>query len=932
MNEKFEATKASSEKAREGEENKIDTPEIEIVSPFGSGGRKISEEELKKSREALDAVDNTKSIKNEIEEIEELRERQSRGELLSQKEIVLLNSKEMTEKETKESEIKQAKEIENKELAEDWENLETAREIYLKEYQEFTRGGRLGRLRNTLGLAPSGKREMPQELKEAKENYDQAKQLYAQDEWENSMSKLSADLSAPERNQAEAEIKNKIFNITVLDEMDYLQEAEAETFPPKQRGVFMKAYDKWSGLSKTKRLIYSTVMIAGVAGFASLAVPVSAGVAAIGMGGVAGRKLLRGTLGMLMAGVAGKTYDKATQGMRGRIEQSATDTAEIARGDFNLDNLSEIEERYQEAIKQEQKGKRNLLFGKVLVMGATGAGSTVGLGLLDNALAGGGVIIESDPNYDTSPLEGTISPKSNLEWGGMDAGVILESDPNYDVSPLVGVVPDELDMSEWSTQKSNNFNDLQEWRKQWGAEDVISDKELENAAELSRQDIITETLEKKVRLRKLHEIAKEIAKEKGTYETYTDENGIIQEKYSTKGLKWSYKDKTWVEGKVNTVGSANSNDSEMYGGLKKWADNQKDLKGMFTDEEIKKVAESINDNGENISEDVSTIPDNEIAEIPDKTSSADVVAVEKIVPTETVSVAEVLNPHSIESGDNLWNILKTKLPEMDDLERAGMKDNAIANLVEKIKENPQDYGITSGNVDNLKIGDEINLEKIQNLLETEKIGNENLIDHAQGLSAENLEKIESYKPETIDNASLSADEAIIKTDEIKVDAIEAEVLAEKEVLPSGVDLPPTTEEIYEQAVKEGEQNMAVKLNEFGGQFMKQEWDILKEMPAEKALEGVEKFESKGFFSRLFSAEKSEPFGVWLKEATGKDYVGNSSDMMEQGNRQQLREYLKQAYEATGKSFQNENIGDYLKRYETNNLASEIRAKNPIIGV
>jgi len=273
-----------------------------------------------------------------------------------------------------------------------WANLETARGEYIEQYQEFLRGGRLGRLRNALGLAPARGREMPPELRASQERYGQAKQRYAQNEWENSSENLPQNLPEAERNRSEAEIINKIYNITVLDESDYLEEARAGAFSPFQKGVLTNAYDRWTGLSRTQRVIYSTVMVAGVTGFASLAVPVTATAAAIGMGGIAGKKLLRGTFGALMLGLSGRVYDRATQNVRRNIEQTATETTEDARRNFDINNLTAMSERYQEAIRQEERGNRNVMFGKIAVMGATGVGATVGLGALDNYVSstGGG--------------------------------------------------------------------------------------------------------------------------------------------------------------------------------------------------------------------------------------------------------------------------------------------------------------------------------------------------------------------------------------------------------------------------------------------------------------------------------------------------------------------------------------------------------------
>ncbi len=120
------------------------------------------------------------------------------------------------------------------------------------------------------------------------------------------------------------------------------------------------------------------------------------------------------------------------------------------------------------------------------------------------------------------------------------------------------------------------------------------------------------------------------------------------------------------------------------------------------------------------------------------------------IPGEVANISTKLPEYSIKSGDNLWKILKSKIPEIEKLERPGMKDNAVANLIKEIEKDPKSYGISSDNVDNLKIGDNLNMDKIHELLDEKTIKGEKLIDHAKGLNKEALDKIEAYKatPET----------------------------------------------------------------------------------------------------------------------------------------------------------------------------------------
>lgn len=94
--------------------------------------------------------------------------------------------------------------------------------------------------------------------------------------------------------------------------------------------------------------------------------------------------------------------------------------------------------------------------------------------------------------------------------------------------------------------------------------------------------------------------------------------------------------------------------------------------------------------------------------------------------------------YAVHSGDNLWNIIKEKIPEIQTLDGEGRQSNAIANIIEQIKKDPESFGITSGNVDTLSTGDTIDLEKVRGVLDTTKIsvgGHEaSIIERARGLT------------------------------------------------------------------------------------------------------------------------------------------------------------------------------------------------------
>ena len=98
-------------------------------------------------------------------------------------------------------------------------------------------------------------------------------------------------------------------------------------------------------------------------------------------------------------------------------------------------------------------------------------------------------------------------------------------------------------------------------------------------------------------------------------------------------------------------------------------------------------------------------------------NTPDLLPTEEMVAAAEAPAFEVATPHTVVPGDNLWNILKNEMPEFQGLSPEAQK-TAIANLLEKIKLDPEAYGIVSGNVDLIgrTPGEVIDLTKIQSLL------------------------------------------------------------------------------------------------------------------------------------------------------------------------------------------------------------------------
>ncbi|MBI5005079.1 MAG: hypothetical protein HZC03_00485 [Candidatus Lloydbacteria bacterium] len=146
------------------------------------------------------------------------------------------------------------------------------------------------------------------------------------------------------------------------------------------------------------------------------------------------------------------------------------------------------------------------------------------------------------------------------------------------------------------------------------------------------------------------------------------------------------------------------------------------------------------------------IPPSTVSSMTPEVKAALEHAHEAIVPPEVSSfnaekVAEAASAtateatHTVVSGENLHNIIGS-MKELSELD-GGRKENAIANLIAHIQKNPAEYGVVSGDVNRLAVGDYINMEKIHAALGETKIGGESIIEHAKHLTSEQVASVEA---------------------------------------------------------------------------------------------------------------------------------------------------------------------------------------------
>lgn len=115
------------------------------------------------------------------------------------------------------------------------------------------------------------------------------------------------------------------------------------------------------------------------------------------------------------------------------------------------------------------------------------------------------------------------------------------------------------------------------------------------------------------------------------------------------------------------------------------------------------------------------------------------------VAEQEAALIKPLPEYAVQKNDNLWKIIGG-MDEIKDLE-GGRKSNAIANVIEAIKNDQtklEALGFeNAGDIHDLEVGQKIDLNEIKEILDTETIGEESIVEHAQELDNEIVENIEA---------------------------------------------------------------------------------------------------------------------------------------------------------------------------------------------
>lgn len=140
------------------------------------------------------------------------------------------------------------------------------------------------------------------------------------------------------------------------------------------------------------------------------------------------------------------------------------------------------------------------------------------------------------------------------------------------------------------------------------------------------------------------------------------------------------------------------------------------------------------------------------------TPAAAVLAEAPELPIETADVAPAaaaaelavgkVVPIEIKTGDTAYSVLRKMIPDIEKLDGATRQNNAIENILSKMKAHPGGlaaFGISSGNINELKPGESIDVTKIQSILDTAKMSSgKGILEHAASLSDDTIRRIQSF--------------------------------------------------------------------------------------------------------------------------------------------------------------------------------------------
>jgi hypothetical protein len=271
--------------------------------------------------------------------------------------------------------------------------------------------------------------------------------------------------------------------------------------------------------------------------------------------------------------------------------------------------------------------------------------------------------------------------------------------------------------------------------------------------------------------------------------------------------------------------------------------------------------------------------------------------------------------HPVVFGDNLHNIIGG-IKELNELD-GGRKENAIANIIAHINKNPVPYGIASGDVDHLAVGDHINMAKIHKALADIKINGESVVEHAKRLTPEQIERIEEFRPEN------DVSESVSQVSTLDTERTENKPLSSEEINDKDMKMLDEMERQVNQYGKGGEASVDTKeldISDEGIKNINNEFSATEMTTTGILPDGIQRDLERDIFG-VEERELADTEWATLQNEKADTFLDDFY-VWEENSRAKLWTYLRKVVEHSGISpDSDETVLDYLARAGEKYIAS-----------
>ncbi|MEK9154762.1 MAG: hypothetical protein AAB596_01695 [Patescibacteria group bacterium] len=217
-------------------------------------------------------------------------------------------------------------------------------------------------------------------MRQSKEEYDESKIKYGRELLSNAKQRLEGKGVSGEKLSKILERYEKwpVFKELVVNENLVLQKEQIEQFPPKEKNIARNMLDWYLNQGKYTRIAISTALVTG-------AVALSGGFSAVPAAALmfAGQRYVKGALSVGIGQYVGKGVDWIYSKLGSFDKEKAI--SKLKTG-FSVEKLAEVENDYHKILEESVGAQRKKLIIKAAAMIASGAGASIGLNMLEQAM------------------------------------------------------------------------------------------------------------------------------------------------------------------------------------------------------------------------------------------------------------------------------------------------------------------------------------------------------------------------------------------------------------------------------------------------------------------------------------------------------------------------------------------------------------------